>query len=133
MSRKGAVTEGKGFTSFVSNDRVRVTLIELLDRINWWVTETVKCERKQTWSFVSTFSCFISPTSDFLVVNVISGRGVRKAGWRAGVFSRNNLPKIKDGMNLITLDDKKVKEHIGFHSLFIDRNTAIQLHTLILL
>ena len=34
MSRKGAVTEGKGFTSFVSNDRVRVTLIELLDRIN---------------------------------------------------------------------------------------------------
>ena len=34
ISRKGAVREGKGFTLFVSNDRVRVTLIELLHRVN---------------------------------------------------------------------------------------------------
>ena len=67
------------------------------------------------------------------VAKGISGRGVIKARRKAGVFSRNNLPKTKDGVNLVTLYDKKVKEHIGFHSLFIDRNTAIQLYTLILL
>ena len=33
MSRKGAVREGKGFTLFVLNDRVRVTLIELIDEL----------------------------------------------------------------------------------------------------
>ena len=40
-----------------------------------------------------------------------------------GVFSRNNLPRIKDGTYLINFDDKKSK---GTHwvSLFIDRNTA---------
>ena len=40
-----------------------------------------------------------------------------------GIFSRNNLPKIKDGAYLINLDDKKRK---GTHwvSLLIDRNTA---------
>ena len=31
------------------------------------------------------------------------------------VFSRNNLPKIKDGAYVTNLDDKDVKEHIGFH------------------
>ena len=86
MSRKGAVTEGKGFTSFVSNDRVRVTLIELLDRINWWVTETVKCERKQTWSLLAPLAASLVQPVTSSVVKVISGRGVRKAGRRAGVF-----------------------------------------------
>ena len=33
------------------------------------------------------------------------------------LFSRNNLPGIKDGVYVIYLDDKKVKEHIGFHYL----------------
>ena len=32
-------------------------------------------------------------------------------------FSRNGLPRIKDGANVINLDDKKVKKHIGFHYL----------------
>ena len=49
------------------------------------VTETVKHETKKTrrrnsWSFVSTFSYFISTTSNFLVVKGITGRGVRRAG-----------------------------------------------------
>ena len=29
-------------------------------------------------------------------------------------FSRNGLPRIKDGANVINLDDKKGNEHIGF-------------------
>ena len=39
-------------------------------------------------------------------------------------FSRDNLPRIKDGAYVINLDDKKSK---GTHwiSLFIDRNTAV--------
>ena len=41
-----------------------------------------------------------------------------------GIFSRNNLPKIKDCGYVINLDDKK---STGTHwvSLFIDRNTAV--------
>ena len=46
-----------------------------------------------------------------------------------GVFSRNNLPKIKDGAYVINLNDKKVKEHIGFHYLL----TEIQMYTVIIL
>ena len=34
-----------------------------------------------------------------------------------GVFSRNNLLKIRDGEYVINLNDKKVKEHIEFHYL----------------
>ena len=41
-----------------------------------------------------------------------------------GVFPRNNWPRIKDGMYVINLDDKKDK---GTHriSLFIDKNLAL--------
>ena len=40
------------------------------------------------------------------------------------------LPKIKDGVHVITLDDKNsTGTHIGFHYL----STKIQLYTLILL
>ena len=46
-----------------------------------------------------------------------------------GVFSRKNLPRIKDGSYVLNLSNKKVKEHIGFHYL----STEIQLYTLILL
>ena len=46
-----------------------------------------------------------------------------------GVFSRNNLPKIKDGAYVINLNDKKVKEHTGFHYLL----TEIEMYTLIIL
>ena len=38
-------------------------------------------------------------------------------------FSRNNLPRIKDGPYVINLDDKKSQE-THWVSLFMDRNTA---------
>ena len=41
-----------------------------------------------------------------------------------GVFSRENLPRIKDRVYGINLDDKKSKE-IDWVSLFIDGNTAV--------
>ena len=85
------------------------------------------------------------------IVKGISGRGVRRAGRRCikkcldllhplnnieitnyfnaeprfnGVLSRNNLPRIKEGVYVINLDDKnsKVTHRV---SLFIDRNTAV--------
>ena len=31
-------------------------------------------------------------------------------------FSRNNLSTKKDGEYMINVDDRKVKEHSGFHS-----------------
>ena len=47
-----------------------------------------------------------------------------------GVFSRNNLPWIKDGANVIDLEDRKCKaKNIEFHYFLI----KIQLYTLILL
>ena len=45
-----------------------------------------------------------------------------------GVFSRNNLSRIKDGAYVINLDDKKVKEDIRFLHLL----TKIQLYVLII-
>ena len=42
------------------------------------------------------------------------------------MLSRNNLPWIKDGANVINLDDKKVKKHVRFYYLL----TEIQMHTL---
>ena len=41
-----------------------------------------------------------------------------------GVFSRNNLPRIKDGAYVINLDDKHSKGK-RCDSLFIDANTAV--------
>ena len=41
-----------------------------------------------------------------------------------GVFSRNNLPKIKDGAHIKNLDDKNSKE-THWISLFVDRNLAV--------
>ena len=40
-----------------------------------------------------------------------------------GIFSKNNLPKIKDGVYVINFYDQKSKETHRI-SLFIDRNTA---------
>ena len=39
-------------------------------------------------------------------------------------FSRNNLPRVKDGVNVINLDNENSK---GTHwvLLFIERNTAV--------
>ena len=91
------------------------------------------------------------------VVKTISGRGVTRARRRYrdkkflvllhpfsaiettncfnndprfnGIFSRNNLPRIKKRIYFINIDNEKVKEHIEFHYLLIE----IQLHTLIIL
>ena len=41
-----------------------------------------------------------------------------------GIFSRNNLPRTKDGAYVINLDDKKSKGR-NWVSLFIDRNLAV--------
>ena len=43
-------------------------------------------------------------------------------------FQENNLSRIKDGVYVINLDDKKIK---GRHcvKLFIDRNTAVYFHS----
>ena len=42
------------------------------------------------------------------------------------IFSRNNLPRIKDGAYVISLDDTKVKEDIEFHyyrqNIFLKRS-----------
>ena len=43
-------------------------------------------------------------------------------------FSRNNLRRIKDGTNVINLDDKKSQE-THWVSLFMDRNTAYSFGT----
>ena len=86
------------------------------------------------------------------IIKGVSGRGVRRAGRGYmkkifliphhplnnieitnyfnceprfnGVFSRNNLPRIKDGTYSINLDDRNSK---GTHwaSLFMDRNTIL--------
>ena len=39
-------------------------------------------------------------------------------------FSRNNLPRIKDGVYAINLNDKKSKE-THWVSVFIDRNAVV--------
>ena len=36
------------------------------------------------------------------------------------VFSKDNLPRIKDGAYAINLDDNKIKEHIEFHYLLME-------------
>ena len=76
------------------------------------------------------------------IIKGISGRGVRRAERRYidkkffvplhrlsnieitkyfnyearfnGIFSRDNLPRIKDGAYVINLDEKKVREHMVF-------------------
>ena len=45
-----------------------------------------------------------------------------------GVFSRNNLPRIKDGPYSINLDDKRSKE-TQWASLFIDKSKAVYLNS----
>ena len=40
------------------------------------------------------------------------------------VFSRNDLPRIKDGEYVIDLDDENNKV-THWNSLFVDRNTAV--------
>ena len=75
VSGKGAVRAGKGFTLFVSNEDMNdiIKIIKPLEDssvLTDGVTETVKHKNKKTrrwisWCFVSTFSCFVSATSDF--------------------------------------------------------------------
>ena len=46
-----------------------------------------------------------------------------------GVFSRNNLPRIIDGVNAINRDEKKRSKGTHWVSLFIVRNTAVYFHS----
>ena len=46
-----------------------------------------------------------------------------------GAFSRNNLPRIKNGAYIINLDDKKTKGALWV-SLFINKNTAVYFDSL---
>ena len=70
ISRKGA---GKRFTLFISNEDITnlIKFIKSLEDSSVFIngaTETVKHEiekKRISWSFVSTFSRFISTTSNF--------------------------------------------------------------------
>ena len=125
-----------------------------IDGVTETVRHGTKKTRQSSWGFVSTFIASIVLPVIYYILNGISGRGVRRAGRRYinknflvplhpltnieitkyfnhssrfnGVFLRNNLPKIKDGVYMINLSDKKSK---GTHwvSLFFDRNTALYL------
>ena len=131
---------------------------ELIHGINETVKHRIKKTRRPISScFVSTFGCFISATSDFFSTKRYKWKRSKKS-WKwiykekflvplhplsnteitkylncqprlNDVFSRGNLPKIKDGTYVKNLDDKKVTKYIGFHYLVIE----IQLHTLIIL
>ena len=123
----------------------------LIDGITETVKHEIK--KKQEGRFLPAFipplaASLVQPVSSS-VVKGISERGVRRAGRRYmekifcsvpsfkqyldyffnyeprfnDVFSRSNLPRIKDGAYIINLDYKKSK---GTHwvSLFIKKNTA---------
>ena len=45
--------------------------------------------------------------------------------WFNGVFSRDNLSKIKDRVYFINLDGKQESKGIQWISLFIDTNVAV--------
>ena len=45
-----------------------------------------------------------------------------------GIFSRNNLPGIKDGRYVINFDDKIVKEQIGFNYLLTETHLFTLIH-----
>ena len=116
-----------------------------------------KTRRRISWSFVSTCSPFIITTSWFFSSNRYCWDRSWKSRERIyewnflasfhplnnieiincfnykprfnGVFPRSILLRIKDEVYVINLDDKEVKEHIGFHYLLRE----IQLYTLTLL
>ena len=78
MSRKGAVRAGKGFTLFISNEDMNdiIKIIKpledsgvLIDGVNETVKHEIKTIRWISWSFVSTFSRFISATINFFSSN----------------------------------------------------------------
>ena len=60
ISGKGAFIAGKGFTLFISNE-------DCIDEVTATVKNEIKQETRRwiSWSFASTFSCFISTTSNF--------------------------------------------------------------------
>ena len=75
ISGRGAVRAGKEFTLFISNEDMNdiIKIIKsledsgvLIDGVNQTVKHELKKTRKRiSWSFVSTFSRFISTTSNF--------------------------------------------------------------------
>ena len=74
ISGKEAVRVGKGFTLFISNEDMNYIfkiiksledLCVLIDGVTKSVKHEIKKRRWIPWSFVSTFSLFISATSNF--------------------------------------------------------------------
>ena len=119
--------------------------MELLKQLNI----KKKARRWTSWSFVSTLSRFISATSNFFSSKKLKAEEELDGiyGWKVlvllhtlnnveitnyfkyeprfnGVFSRNNLPRIKDEVYVINLDGKN-KKGTYWVSLFIDRNSAV--------
>ena len=65
ISAKGVVRPEKGFTLFILNKAANhiIKIIKSLETGS--KTLNRKTRRRLSWSFVSTFSCFISTTNDF--------------------------------------------------------------------
>ena len=71
-------------------------------------------QQEDTWIKIFSFALSFKAISRLLIISIMN---------LDLAFSRNNLPRIKDGVYVIKLDGKKRK---GTHwvSLFIERNTA---------
>ena len=88
MNKFDRKINGKGFTLFVLNEGVDdiIKIIKSLEDSGVLIdgfTETIKEEIKNTrgwisWSFASTFSCFISTTSNFFSSKRYKWKKVRK-------------------------------------------------------
>ena len=111
----------------------------LLDGVTETIRHEIKKNKKSDFlSFVSTFNCFNIATSNFFsskryerefenqkkqefLVSLYPLSNIEITNYFNceprfnGNFSRNNLPKIKNGVYTINLDDKKVKKYIVFH------------------
>ena len=87
ISGKGTIRAGKGFTLFVFNEDMNdiIKIIKSLEDLGVLidgVTEIVKHEMKKTrrrisQSFVSTFSCLISATSNFFNIKTYKWNRIR--------------------------------------------------------
>ena len=141
----GAVTAGKAFFLFISNEDIDDinNIVESLTKIrciNWWCNcnskrkhETKKQEGRLLGGYDCTYGCFIDSSNGFFINTCYNQylsniKIIKYFNYRPrfnGISSRDNLPRIKTGLNVIYLDDKKVKKRLGFHCLL----TKIQMCT----
>ena len=125
INGKGAERAGKGFTLFILNENMNdiikiIKLVEVLGVLIDGVTETVNYEikKKQGGGFLGAVSVLLHPLNNIETTNYFNYNPRFN-----GVFSRNNLPRMKERGYVIDLDDKNSKV-IHWVSSFIDRNTA---------